>query len=314
MPHTSLLRAITALAEEHRTAERLGMSPDALRATRAAASQSTDRRTFLKRTAAAGIGIVAASALSGARPAVAASAGDRIPVAIVGGGIAGLAAALRLADKGVEAQVFEASDRVGGRMRSDTTNWLDGQVSEWGGELIDTGHKTIRALAQRFRLDLVDLPKAEPRGTGDTFYFDSAPYPKADADRDFAPVYRAAVADLRAAGYPTTWETNTAAGRDLDAMSLYAWIEQRIPGGHGSRMGQLLDVAYNIEFGAETTDQSALNLIYLLGYGTSAAAAAFFGVSDERYHIVGGNDQLPRAIASALPVPVQTGWVLRAIT
>ena len=34
----------------------------------------------------------------------------------------------------------------------------------------------------------------------------------------------------------------------------------------GSRFGQLLDVAYDIEFGAECTDQSALNLLYLLGY------------------------------------------------
>jgi monoamine oxidase len=72
-------------------------------------------------------------------------------------------------------------------------------------------------------------------------------------------------------------------------------------------------VAYNIEFGAETVDQSALNLVYLLGYGTSAQAAALFGVSDERFHIVGGNEQLPRAIAAALPRPVQLGWRLRAI-
>ena len=32
-----------------------------------------------------------------------------------------------------------------------------------------------------------------------------------------------------------------------------------------SKVGQLLDVAYNIEYGAESSEQSSLNLIYLLG-------------------------------------------------
>jgi monoamine oxidase len=40
-------------------------------------------------------------------------------VAIVGGGIAGLTAALTLDDAGVASKVFEASpDRIGGRMHS----------------------------------------------------------------------------------------------------------------------------------------------------------------------------------------------------
>jgi monoamine oxidase len=55
-------------------------------------------------------------------------------IAIVGGGIAGLTAALTLADKGVAATVYEAADRVGGRMHSDNSGyWSDGQVSEFCG-------------------------------------------------------------------------------------------------------------------------------------------------------------------------------------
>ena len=49
-------------------------------------------------------------------------------------------------------------------------------------------------------------------------------------------------------------------------MSIVDWIEETFEGGMSSRIGQLLDVAYNIEYGAECTDQSALNLLYLLGY------------------------------------------------
>ncbi|GMU40758.1 MAG: hypothetical protein AMXMBFR23_16240 [Chloroflexota bacterium] len=315
MPRTPLLRALADLAEEHRSADALGVTPAALREMRAtrSAERAMDRRTFLARTAAVGAGLAAAAAL----PAMRAEASDDTtgvhPVVIVGAGIAGLSAALTLADRGIAARVYEASDRIGGRMYSNTTSWADGQVSEWGGELIDTGHKTVRQLAQRFRLKLVDLPKSEPKGTTDTYYFFGGYYPKAEADADFRAVYNATKADLKAASYPTTWDIGTDAGRALDAMTLYDWIETRVPGGHASRMGQLLDVAYNIEFGAETTDQSALNLVYLLGYGTSAAAASLFGVSDERYHIVGGNQQLPEAIAASLPQPVRLGWRLTAI-
>ena len=60
-------------------------------------------------------------------------------------------------------------------------------------------------------------------------------------------------------------------------MSVYDWIESRVPGGHGSPMGKLLDVAYTIEYGAETTEQSALNLVYLLGYQPQPGSFAIFG-------------------------------------
>src|SRR5437763_5220673 len=53
-------------------------------------------------------------------------------------------------------------------------------------------------------------------------------------------------------------------GNQLDHLSLYDWIEQYVTGGHSSNMGQLLDVAYNIEYGRETKVQSSLNLVYLL--------------------------------------------------
>jgi monoamine oxidase len=144
--------------------------------------------------------------------------------------------------------------------------WADGQISEWGGELIDTGHKTIRKLAQRFDLSLDDLLAAQPAGSEETYYVFGAHYPKAQADLDFAAVYAAASADLTAAGYPTRYDAFTNAGALLDAMSAYDWIETRVPGGHASPLGAVLDIAYAIEYGAETTDQSALNLLYLLAY------------------------------------------------
>jgi monoamine oxidase len=179
---------------------------------------------------------------------------------------------------------------------------VDDQTSEWCGELIDSGHKTILMLAKRFRLATVDLLGAQPNSSEDTYYFDGTYYPANQADIDFQPVHQALQGDVQAASYPTTYLINTPAGIALDQMSVYEWIESRVDGGHQSPMGQLLDVAYNIEYGAETSDQSALNLVYLLGYGAKPGNFAIFGKSDERYHIVGGNERLPAAIAASLPV------------
>ena len=166
MARTALLKAIQRLAEEHRSADRLGIAPAELRERRARGALS--RREFLKRAGVAGAA-VAAGPLAFARAASAHSPGPA-RIAIVGGGIAGLTAALTLADAGVSSTVYEASpDRIGGRMHSDSplvtpadSYWANGQTSEWCGELIDSGHETILALADRFGLVASDVLAAEP--------------------------------------------------------------------------------------------------------------------------------------------------------
>jgi monoamine oxidase len=309
MARTPLLRSVERLAKEHRDAERLGIAPAELRERRSEAEYS--RREFLKRSGVVGAAVVAGGPLALARRARA--AGSSTPrVAIVGAGIAGLNAALTLQDKGVASTVYEASDRIGGRMHSDSGYWANGQVSEFCGELIDSGHTTILGLASRFNLPVADLLAAEPAGSTETYWFLGGRYSADQADSDFAPVRDAAKKDLNAAGYPTLWNKSKPAGVALDQMSIYTWIESRVPGGHASPFGRLLDVAYNEEYGAETTDQAALSLIYLLAYQPGPTGFEIFGVSDEKYHIIGGNEQLPEAIAATLP-DVRTGWRMSAV-
>ena len=128
-----------------------------------------------------------------------------------------------------------------------------------------------------------------------------APYPVVDADREFQVMYPLLRRDLAAAGEETTHKTRTPAGMALDRMSIREWIEARVPGGASSRLGRLLDVGYALEYGAPTSDQSALNLVYLLGDQPPGGRLSLTGMSDERFRIAGGNDGLPRAIAAALP-------------
>jgi monoamine oxidase len=310
MARTPLLRALARLAEEHQTAERLGIPPAELRGQRAEAA--FDRGDFLKRAGIAGAGFAAVPASLGRSRRTTATTPR---IAIVGGGIAGLNAALVLADKNVSATIYEAGSRIGGRMHSDTSGYFsNGQVSEYCGELIDTGHQTIRALAKRFNLATVDLLAAEPSGSTDTYYFLGADYPVAQADADFQQIAPTLKSQLKAAGYPTTYASSTAMGRQLDAMSVYEWIDNYVPGGHSSKFGRFLDAAYCEEYGAETKDQASLNLLYLLAYQTGHQFS-IFGASDERFHISGGNERLPQAMASYLGGQnIELGWAMQSIS
>jgi monoamine oxidase len=271
---------------------------------RMAAEQSHDEERISRRELVKRGGVAAAALTLPGAFASAAKGGTNARVAIIGGGIAGLTAALTLQDQGVYADVYESSGRIGGRMHSDWTEfgtgfWDNGQQAELCGELIDSGHKTIQALANRFKLPMVDLIKAQPAGTDDTNWIFGADYTTAQAAADFKPVNTIIQKQLQAAGYPTLYNSSTPTGQRLDQMSVHDWIASYVPGGLGSQFGALLNAAYNEEYGAETTDQSSLNLIYLLGY--QAGGFNVLGLSDERFHIAGGNSTLPVAIQSALP-------------
>src|SRR5437773_12193600 len=298
MARNPLLSRFQTLFADFDEAERSGRSVAQIREERRL--MALTRRDFLKVTGAA----VGAAALAGPATALAATAmrGSTTQgrIAIIGGGIAGLNAALTLQDAGITSTVYEASGRVGGRMHSDTTSWLNGQTSERSAELIDSGHKAILGLASRFNLTRVDLLGAEPLHSTDTNYFFGHYYTDAQAQADFNPVWNNVKKDVNAAGYPTLYSSSTQAGSDLDHMSIYDWIESRVPGGHSSPMGSLLDVAYNIEYGNVTTQQSSLNLVYLLGFSSNPGNFQIFGATDERYHIAGGNERLPEAIAAAM--------------
>src|SRR5882762_8838727 len=256
MARSPLLRRFQALFEDFDEAERSRRSLQAVQAERR--QMRLTRRDFLKATGAtvgaAALGVPVAALASTGRPS-----GTQGRIAIIGGGIAGLNAALTLQDAGITSSVYEASSRVGGRMHSDTTSWLNGQTSEHCGELIDSKHKTILGLASRFKLPTNDLLAAEPIHSTDTDFFFGSYYTQAQANVDFGPVWNAVKKDLNSAPFPTLYNSFTQAGFDLDHLSLFDWIETRVPGGHSSNMGQLLDVAYNIEYGNITKEQSALN-------------------------------------------------------
>ncbi|WP_328924961.1 NAD(P)/FAD-dependent oxidoreductase [Streptomyces sp. NBC_00190] len=295
MARTPVMHALRQLAAEHAAARRLRLP--------AAEVRGSTRRELLGRAAALGLGTALASS-------PAAYAAESVPakkpvgparVAVVGAGISGLTAALTLKDAGVPCTLYEADPgRVGGRMWSQRDHWAYGQTSEIGGELIDTSHKKILELCRRFGLPTEDFLGGGPNGAEEVLRFNGEYYSRTQADEDFKAVYQALRRDLQDAG-EVSWNTTTPTGTALDNTTLYEWIETRIPGGHASQLGRFIDVAYTVEYGADTAQQSALALVLLMGYQPNPGNFNVWGLSNERYHITGGNDRLPNAIAAALP-------------
>jgi len=71
---------------------------------------------------------------------------------VIGGGLAGLNAALTLQEAGESVELFEASDGVGGRVRSD---YIDGFILDRGFQLINAGYPEIKRLGVISEIDFV---------------------------------------------------------------------------------------------------------------------------------------------------------------
>jgi monoamine oxidase len=297
MARTPLARALRTITDQIAVEETAGPS----------------RRAVLTGAVAA----VAGSALPLSLGATTAAAAPRPPsgsprIVIVGAGLAGLSAAYQLKNAGYTSTVVEADSRVGGRCWSIKDYFAEGQVAEHGGELIDQGHTAVRQLASALGLKLDNLLAAEQSGTEPIYWFDGAPYTYAEATADIKTIWQQLHSDVSAASYPTLYDNYTQRGWELDQMSITDWIKAYVPGGTKSRLGQLLDVAYNIEYGAECSVQSSLSMLYLLAY-SGQGQLRIFGPSNEKYHVVGGNDQIPTRLAALLAGQINLGTQLTAL-
>jgi len=234
-------------------------------------------------------------------------------VAIIGGGAAGLTAAYRLQQAGAKPVVFEASNRWGGRMFT-VYDFYKGMFCELGGEFVDTYHEDLHKLAADLGVELQDLTTEG----GDELYFFKGVFhtPKDMIDPEkksgaFAPIAKQIAKD---AGKLTDKDDEwTRYARKLDKMSLKAYLEQ-FRGKTDDWAIDLLDVAYNIEFGLLTEDQSSLNMVDFI---TTDLSTPFqmFGESDEVFRIKGGSSALIKALVAALEnkIEMKQGHALTAL-
>jgi monoamine oxidase len=304
MSHTPLIRRLRRLVSVAGESVVTGHGPDELLGASPTAAYS--RRHFVRQAGLAAAALAGAPLLRAAKPSR-----PNARVVIVGAGLAGLTCAYRLKQAGIDATLYEANTRVGGRCWTRRGDFADAQIAEHGGELIDQGHTSIRQLAQELRLPLDNVLRAEANGTEAFFHVDGGRYEYVDAVKDVKAIWQKIHRDVSEASYPTLYNLSTARGRELDQLSIIDWINLNVPGGRYSRLGRLLDVAYNIEYGAECEEQSALSMLYLLGYN-SPGQFTLFGASNEKYHVRGGNDRIVSTLAHVLAGQIVTGTALVA--
>jgi monoamine oxidase len=267
------------------------------------AARHVGRREFLanmgKLVVVAGIGPVAWPLR---HTLAAAPRGPDVRIAIVGAGLAGLACGDELKDSGIDATLYDASNRVGGRCFS-LAGFFPGQVAERGGEFIDNLHKTLLGYAKRFNLALEDVEKAP----GDVFYFfNGQHFPESVVVDEFRDLVAAMRDDLRTVGQPTA-DSHTDADAILDFTSLREYLETR---GAGSIAKKSIEQAYIAEYGLEIDQQSCLSFLLFIHADRRSKFRPFGVFSDERYHIIGGNEQIVEGLRNRLNEQIQLGMKL----
>ncbi len=293
----------------HERAARSGVPPEELEAR---PRQRITRRELVG----AGAGLAAAGALStpGAKALARLAGRPRAHgaprIAIVGAGLAGLRCAhlLWTAPGGpIASTVYEANpDRAGGRCWTLRGYFSAGLETEHGGSFLNSNQLAVRSLAAELGIaqELVnggDLLHGE-----EVFFIGGARYSLGEAQ-----------ADWRAFGFDAFRAAARRAGKPggeahLDAMSVPEWLDST-PIGAGSRFGRLMQANTVTENGGDPGDQSALDLIELLSGNPRSSLAPLPG-DDERYHLIGGNDQLVSRMIAALPAEaVQQGRALVAM-
>ncbi len=231
-------------------------------------------------------------------------------VAIVGGGIAGLTCAYRLMKAGREVHLFEASERLGGRMYTKDDFNKEGMFVELGGELVDSNHTDLLELAKELGLETQNLLVGD-KGE-DAFYLCGKRYTHHEIVKGFKPLGAIIAADVEKLYDEDDNFTDYAVELDKVSMADYlkkasATVEPWVI--------EFIIAAYEPEYGIDADLMSCLNLVDFIDPDTSEGFK-IFGESDESMRIKGGNGKLPAAVAKALEgkISSQTGVRLTSIS
>jgi monoamine oxidase len=305
MSRSKAFRSLLRVARAARYCDERGLTTDQgiARLAEAAQRRRADRKT--RREVLATLGMAAAIGFVPWRRAFA----KRPPtadVAIVGGGIAGLTCADTLCAAGMNPTLYEARDRLGGRIWSMGGAFsgpvqFPGQVVERGGEFIDTTHLTMKGYAREFGLTLEEVEKEWLPG-GDAFYVNGQRVSEAAVMDEFRDLVDAIRPDLTQLSSEVTAQSFTEFDRAFDFTDLATYLDQKDA---GDIVRAIIDVAYTTEYGCEISALSSLAFLFFIHIDKRSKFTPFGVFSDERYHVIGGNQQIPQMIAERLTGAVE---------
>ena len=241
------------------------------------------------------------------------------PIIIVGGGIAGLVAAYRLSNAGIACELYEAGDRLGGRMFTHENFNSDGMFCELGGELVDNDHTDLIQLCNELGVGIQSINDEDHSIHTDLFYVDGRVISEREMLEAFQPLAAHINSDIEAAFGGSTVKTPTYKDKNdpslvkYDQMPLSEYLYSKTD--VDKWVLDLINVLYVCEFGLELDQQSTLNFLTLITIdtiGSSDTNPKLLGDSDESNRIAGGSSTLPNAIVRAIQdrVPIHLGYQL----
>lgn len=215
-----------------------------------------------------------------------------LDIAILGAGMAGLNCANHLLGSGVNFKVFEASNRLGGRILTHYNDSMQlGIYPEFGGDFIDSNHEDMLHLAKEFNLELVDLIEEQEKNNWekDIYFFDNRKIKEKEIIKEFKKIAGKIARDKDSLGE----NYDTADAQRLDNTPLSEYIRQ-LP--CAQWLKDLFVAAFIAEYGLDCEEQSTLNMLDMIDTNTDNGFRVF-GDSDERFRIKGGNAQIINKLA-----------------
>lgn len=240
---------------------------------------------------------------------------NSVDVIVVGAGLAGLTAALRLRAAGARVAVLESRDRVGGRTLNHALGADD--YLESGGQFVGPTQDRVLGLAAELRVGTFaafNAGKSTYVHKGRARRFDNGIPPDPTALLDVGAMMARIDRATRSIPVDAPWTAPDA--RELDAQTFAAWARRGSVTAGGL---ELLDVLLGSAFGASATDASALfGLWYVAGAGdkhnrgtVDRMMSVENGAQERRF--VGGAHRLSLRLAEELGDAVVLGDPVRRI-
>lgn len=231
-----------------------------------------NRRSFIKKSAcAAGAFLLPPFVNSFAGV----SSPDKVQVAIIGGGLAGLAAAYRLKRKGISFIILESRNRIGGRVFSHQLK--NGLIIELGAEWVGNSHTRIHELCDELDLILHN----NQMDTHLIYKGDYFPKDKWSYSREWEEKFQSII---------KSYDTMTDA--DKQKLDNYDWWRFLVNNGCDGRDLDIRELLDSTDFGESIRHVSAF------------AALAEYAESSEKNEmdkkIKGGNEKLADALANKI--------------
>ena len=225
------------------------------------------------------------------------SAGEQTDVAVVGAGIAGLTAARRLAQGGVDVVVVEASNRVGGRTVNEPIS--ESEQTEMGGQWVGPTQDRVLALIDELGLETFPTHTAGQNviEVGGRLRRYRGTIPKLSpivlADLGIARMRLGRA--VRKVDPAAPWEADGAA--ELDSISFGEWIAKHT---RTRRARDLIALSCKTVWGAEPSE---LSLLWALAYmGAGGGFEKLLDVEDgaQQDRVAGGSALIAERMAAQL--------------